>query len=245
MRNRQVPCVVTLLIAVLGWVCPVQAQMLAPGLWDAPSSFFPGKYFEHKAQFYLKGKYYDAAVQMFELSGYWGDKLSQYNAGVMYFNGIGIPVDEVRGVAWLRIAAESHGDLAESTLQTATARLTDAQRQQADALWLQLDAKYGNGVTLPRAIARYHSDGFDSMNHGMPGGNLQVYEANTAGDGLAIGGSDYMKEKEARLAQLINEIGGTITVGTVRTLAVPEDARQNTPAKSDRPAASAPVPLQH
>ena len=32
------------------------------GVWDGPSLFFPGKYFENKAQFYLKNKDYRAAL---------------------------------------------------------------------------------------------------------------------------------------------------------------------------------------
>jgi len=128
------------------------------GVWDEPSSFIPGRYFEHKAQFYLQNKDYRAALEMFELSGYRGNKLSQYNAAAMQFNGIGVPVDKVRGVAWFRIAAESHGDVAENALKAANAELNDAQRVEAEALRRELDAKYGNKVTLDRALARYQSD---------------------------------------------------------------------------------------
>ena len=122
------------------------------GVWDAPSSFFPGKYFEQKAQFYLKKKDYSFALQMFELSGYWADKVSQYNTGIMYYNGIGVPADKIRGVAWLGIAAESHEDLADRALQLAYANLTAEEKQQSDVLFRELDEKYGDKVTLPRAL---------------------------------------------------------------------------------------------
>src|SRR5262249_24970326 len=105
------------------------------GVWDEPAHFFPGKYFEHKAQFYLKYKDYRAALEMFELSGFWADKVSQYNAGLMRFNGIGVLVDKVRGVAWMHIAAEAHDDLAERAFALAQAELSAAEREQAEALW--------------------------------------------------------------------------------------------------------------
>src|SRR5258706_14357890 len=78
------------------------------GVWDAPSRYFPGKYFEQKAQFYLKKQDYRTALRLFELSGYWADKVAQYNAGIMYFNGIGVPTDKVLGTAWPRRAAQTH-----------------------------------------------------------------------------------------------------------------------------------------
>ncbi len=67
---------------------------------DMPSRFLPGIYFEHHAQIYLKHHDYKAALENFQLAGYWANKVAQYNVGIMYFNGIGtIPVDKVRGVA--------------------------------------------------------------------------------------------------------------------------------------------------
>ena len=94
------------------------------GVWDAPSRYFPGKYFEQKAQFYLKKQDYATALRMFELSGYWADKVAQYNAGIMHFNGIGVPIDKILGTAWLGIAAEAHDNLADQALQAAYAELT-------------------------------------------------------------------------------------------------------------------------
>jgi TPR repeat protein len=128
------------------------------GVLDEPGHFFPGIYFEHKAQFYLKNKDYRAALEMFELASYWADKIAQYNTGLMYFNGIGVPVDKPRGVAWLHIAAEAQDDLAARALQLAYADLTAEQRVTADATWHQLDEKYGDSVTLPRALNQYNAD---------------------------------------------------------------------------------------
>src|SRR5215472_10308021 len=56
------------------------------GVWDAPGRYFPGHYFEQKAQFYLAKKDYAEALRLFELSAYWSDKVSQYNVAIMYYN---------------------------------------------------------------------------------------------------------------------------------------------------------------
>lgn len=228
MSHRHILSAVAVALLVLSGACPSPAEasgMDRLGLSDAPSSFFPGKYFEQKAQFYLKNKSYRAALEMFELSGYWANKRSQYNAAVMQFNGIGVPVDKVRGVAWFRIAAESHDDLAESALQAATAELTESQRRQAEDVWRELDGKYGNKATFARALDRFQRDLFVSNEHGMMAGNMQVYE--TGGNGVPVSGVDFLAGKSAELAALISEITGSVKVGAVQTLSVPDAVKTN------------------
>jgi len=195
------------------------------GVLDGESSFLPGKYFEQKAQFYIKNKDYPTALRMYQLSGFWGDKIAQYNAAVMLFNGIGVPQDKVLGTAWFRIAAESHGDLAERALTAATAELSDEQRRRAAEAYATLVAKYGNDVTVPRALARYQSDLRDSINRGMPAGPYQVYVS--AGDSVPIMGTTYARDKQAELAEMLGKVTGNVTVGEVKTLSVSPSARTN------------------
>lgn len=228
---------------ILGFAKVAQAQSDQGsnfGVWDEPSHFFPGAYFEKKAQFYIKKKQYPAALEMFKLSGYWADKRAQYNAGVMLFNGIGVPVDRVAGVAWLRIAAESKGDLAERTLTLAEAKLTDAQRAESEAIWRELDAKYGNKVALARAIQRYQLDRAAVVNHGW--GHTEVAEytgkLNPHGGDVSL----FLKKKDAELARLVEEVSGSVTIGAVQTLPVSDDAKKNaskTPVFPDAKAESA------
>lgn len=203
----------------------------ALGMWDAvglpdpPADFFPGKYYEWKAQFYLQRHQYRAALGMFELSGFWADKMSQYNAGVMLFNGIGIPADRPRGVAWLRIAAESREDLPVATYNAALSELSDAERSSATGIWHELDAKYGDKVSLPRAVDRYVLDTRGMTNFGIPDGNLQVSEL--GGYDVNVPAGKYMERKKAALEALIKEITGTVKVGAVQTLNVADDAKRN------------------
>jgi|SRR5450432_366787 len=203
--------------------------MDAIGVWDEPGHFFPGRYYEHKAQFYLKTKNYRAALEMFELSGFWADKIAQYNAGLMYFNGIGVAADKPRGVAWLHIAAEAHDDLADRALQLAYADLTAEQRAEADATWRQLDAKYGDSVALPRALNQYNQDlaGITGSHLGFVIGNLSIQEVGGAGDGLAEIGAVYLRRQDKTMKQMIDRITGHVTVGAVQPLKVSADARVN------------------
>ena len=210
------------------------------GAWDNPSRFFPGKYFEAKAQFYLKNKQYRAALEMFELSGFWADKISQYNAGLMYFNGIGVPMDKARGVAWLRIAAEGHEELAERALQAAQAELAAVERNKADAIWNQLDQKYSDRYTLPRALAQFDQDSamLTGSHLGHVVGPLSVQEYGQ----LPTTGEDFTRRISGERDQLISKIRGHVTVGSVTPLKVPQDARVN--ASSTPLDAPAPPPAE-
>jgi hypothetical protein len=195
------------------------------GASEPPSRFFPGKYFQQKAQFYLKKKDYSFALQMFELSGFWADKISQYNAGLMHFNGIGVPADKARGVAWLRIAAEAHDDLAERALQLAQADLNDAERARAEAIWNELDHKYGDRVSLPRALAQYEQDMamLTGSHLGHPIGPLTVQ----VGNDVPEIGSEYINRIGKERDELIGKIRGHVRVGSVQALNVPRDAKAN------------------
>ena len=199
------------------------------GVWDEPGHFFPGIYFEHKAQFYLKNKDYRAALEMFELASYWADKVAQYNTGLMYFNGIGVPVDKPRGVAWLHIAAEAQDDLAQRALQLAYADLTAEQRTTADAMWRQLDEKYGDRVTLPRALNQYHADltAVTGSHLGHVIGSLSVQEVGGKGDGLPENGATYLSRQDKTMNELIGKITGHVRVGAVQPLKVADAARAN------------------
>ena len=196
------------------------------GVWDAPSRNFPGLYFEHKAQFYLKKKDYAEALRLFELSGYWANKVAQYNAGIMYYNGIGTPTDKVRGAAWLGIAAESHDSLADAAVQAAYSELTPEQREQADATFRQLDVKYGDEVTLPRALRRYEQDmGISLFGFGVTGpGSVYSY---AGGHGIEELSTGFVQRMDMQRDALIATIKGHVSVGGVQTLAVPENAKRD------------------
>lgn len=195
---------------------------------DPPGNFFPGKYFEYKAQFYLKKKDYHEALRLFELSGFWADKIAQYNTGLMYYNGLGVPVDRVNGVAWLGIAAEQQDDLAVKALQLGYASLSREERLQANAIWKQLDAKYGDAASLPRALQRFNVEARSATgSHLGFVGNLQVYETGPGNNPLGESGFGFYRRQDNARDALLDKITGHVTVGAVTALKVSDDAKAN------------------
>jgi len=195
------------------------------GVWDVPSGYMPGKYFEQKARFYLDNKNYRAALDMFQTSAFWADKVSQYNAGIMYYSGIGVAVDKPRGAAWLSIAAQSHEDLAERAQQLAYAGLSVAERQTADTIARELDAKYGDAVALPRALTRYEMDAGVSVF--KTGGSGDAYTCAGPAGCVAETGADFARRMREQREELIGQITGHVSVGAVEALPVTPAALKN------------------
>jgi TPR repeat protein len=193
---------------------------------DPPGNFLPGQYFQYKAQFYLKKQDYAEALRLFELSGFWANKIAQYNAGLMYYNGIGIPVDRVRGVAWLGIAAEAHGDLALRALEVAYASLSSEEKRRASDLFNQLDEKYGDAVAVPRALNRFDREARNIVGSRVGSiGNVTMYETGPGGNGSqGEPGAAYFRRQIDTRDQLIERITGRVTVGAVAPLKVSADA---------------------
>jgi hypothetical protein len=193
------------------------------GLSDPPGRVFPGKYFEYKAQFYLHNHDYRAALEMFELAGFWANKRAQYNAGMMYFNGLGVPVDKARGAAWLGIAAENHDDLTVAMLQSAYTELSTAEKQQADGIWRDLDGKYGDAAAIPRALHQFavETHNVTGSHVGFTGNNLVISEKGSD-DPNFLPASDYYRRQREQRDELISTITGHVTVGEVTTLPTPD-----------------------
>lgn len=66
----------------------------------------PGvKFFTLGMQAFRKGDYRHA-VDMYKVAASWAYKPAEYNLGVMYFKGQGVPVNRALGAAWMVLAAE-------------------------------------------------------------------------------------------------------------------------------------------
>ena len=200
------------------------------GVNDPSSRFFPGHYFEQKAQYYLRKQDYREALRLFVLGSYWADKVAQYNVGIMYYNGIGTPAEKARGVAWLGIAAEAHDTLADVALQAAYVELSSEERVQAQTIFEQLDAKYGDEVTLPRALTRYRQDAAISVfGFGVTGpGTATTYAGTLSFEENSV---DFVHRMDTQRDVLIAQIRGHVTVGEVKALSVPDEAKQSASQK--------------
>jgi hypothetical protein len=119
--------------------------------------YLPGKYYEQRAQDAVKRKNFRQALEMYEKAGYWGNKIAQYDIGMLYLHGAeGVPVDKVRGTAWLGIAAQTHTPDVDKTLGEAYASLNAKQRAAAGELWKQLKTDYDDKATLDRASKKFN-----------------------------------------------------------------------------------------
>lgn len=134
----------------------VSARRLSDSSFNTPAADGrPGvKFFVLGVQAFRKGDYAHAA-DMYKVAASWAYKPAEYNLGVMYFKGQGVPVDRPRGAAWMILAAE-RGTLAyvKARDQMVTL-LSDAQFARTDALWGQLRQTYGDHVALRRAKAQW------------------------------------------------------------------------------------------
>ena len=190
---------------------------------EPPGRFLPGNYYEYKAQFYLRKSDYHEAMRLFELAGFWANKTAQYNVGVMYYNGIGnIPADRILGTAWLGIAAEQHGETADGALQAAWAQLTPEQRIDADRIFRQLDAKYGDRVAFPRA-QRF----FDYERKNGAGSHVGFIGHVSVQDNTwrSRPGNDFYAEQDGAFSDYIARLG-RVAVGEIKPLPLPADAHR-------------------
>lgn len=168
----------------------------------------PGvKFFTLGVQAFRKGDFRHA-IDMYKVSASWAYKPAEYNLGVMYFRGQGVPVDRARGAAWMVLAAE-RGDLAyvkaRDLMVTVLSKLEFAR---TDELWGELKQTYGDKVALRRAKAQWawvktHQTGtrvggavgelrvgiLDSGSHGPPPPNAVAHSAMALLHGGSVDGA--------------------------------------------------------
>ena len=123
---------------------------------------------------------------MYKVAASWAYKPAEYNLGVMYLRGQGVPIDLPRAMAWMTLAAERNEKQYVLARDLLNAKLTDAQFAQADLIWGQLKSTYGDEVALHRAEMRW-AEARSSMTGSRVG--------STAGE-LAVSGGSNMKNSD-------------------------------------------------
>ena len=113
------------------------AKYLTIGLWAAQ-----------------KGDHVHAAA-MHKVAASWAYKPAEYNLGVMYFNGHGVPVDRALGAAWMVLAAERGNKHYAGARDMMVSLLSDPEFARTDELWGQLIPTYGDKVALRRVKAQW------------------------------------------------------------------------------------------
>lgn len=111
-------------------------------------------YFDLGAQAFKKGDYRHA-IDMYKVAASWAYKPAEYDLGIMYFKGQGVPVDRARGAAWMVLAAERGNTLYVKARNLMVTALTKAEFTQTDEIWNQLKPTYSDAVALRRAKTRW------------------------------------------------------------------------------------------
>ena len=117
-----------------------------------PSNAIPGIHEFKRAVHALKDSDQKAAIHRLKISASWGEKVAQYDLGLMYWKGQGVSRDRAMAVAWLALADQRHNSTRiDGSLQYAYGKLNVKQRQQADVDFGALVKTYGDKVALRRA----------------------------------------------------------------------------------------------
>lgn len=115
----------------------------------------PGAAFFGYGQAAFRKGDYKHAVDMYKVAASWAYKPAEYNLGVMYFKGMGVPVDRPLGAAWMVLAAERGNPAYVKARDEMVTVLSKAQFAETDKLWSQLKQTYGDKVALRRAKAQW------------------------------------------------------------------------------------------
>ncbi len=115
----------------------------------------PGETFFAKGVTAVRKNDYEFAVNMYQVSASWAYKPAQYNLGVIYTKGEGVPEDKPLGLAWLALAAERGDKDYIAARDLAYSRMTDEEYERANAIWRDLKKNYADEVALKRAKQRW------------------------------------------------------------------------------------------
>ena len=163
-RGRPGAAALAALCAAAAVCLPARAQFMGfdPGpqvtFQEEVSRFLPGVYYFQKGLDYYKKQQIPAAIQAWETAAGWAMKDAQYNLGLLYYKGDGVPQDRPRGLAWLALAAERKNPALQSSLAAAWDEASEAEHNGANAIWRDLRKQYGDEVALPRARKRFETE---------------------------------------------------------------------------------------
>lgn len=134
-----------------------------PGFGALPNEDFttpeadarPGVYYFQLATRAFEKKQYQFAINMYQVAASWAYKPAEYNLGVMYYRGQGIPVNRPLGAAWMVLAAERNTPQYVQARNLMVTPLSNAEFAKVNTLWKQLKPTYGDEVALHRAKVRW------------------------------------------------------------------------------------------
>lgn len=160
-----------LLCTSLAWITPATAQVgheASVGSSMTPAERMPayvpnspeadgrpGQYYYILGAQAFKKHDYSHAVNMYQVAASWAYKPAEFNLGVMYARGQGIPVDLPRAMAWMTLAAERNEPSYVKARELVRANLDPDQLAESQTILQQLTPSYGDKVALRRAKRRW------------------------------------------------------------------------------------------
>jgi hypothetical protein len=115
----------------------------------------PGEYYFLLGADAYRKRNYAFAIQMYQVAASWAYKPAEYNLGVIYARGDGVPVDLPRALAWMALASERDEKHYVDAREAVYAEMSKAQFEQANVIWRELKPTYGDDVALRRAKTRW------------------------------------------------------------------------------------------
>lgn len=208
--------VILIAVLVFGWLLPITALSAAfgyggYGLHEEESRFFPGTYYFHKGcEAFAKGNSADA-IRLWQLAAGWGHKSAQYDLGIAYYKGQGIPADRARGLAWLALASERHEEQFQQSFDAAWLAASNDERAQAQRLHAELKPVYADATALKKAARRYEDErrNITGSRVGAPG-HVVIY---AGGSGVGQDASQYLAAVEKAADIYFTTGSGSVLIG--------------------------------
>lgn len=147
-----------------------------------------------------------------------GDKYAHYMLGYLHEQGLGVPRDPARALAWYRLAAERDYELLVRAYETLAADIGPDQRERAEDVFEELRERYGDRTLLTRAIQRNERNlrRRTGTNTGGYTGPLFIIEPLKMG--RVSSGESYYEALEARIEMQTELLGGSVELGELELI---------------------------
>lgn len=144
---------------VLGVCALVGAVLMSSATAQPEDASFaehtPGYRHYNEAMYSYRAGQYASARSKFKVAARWGDKLSQYNLGIMNYLGQGAPEDAARAWAWVTLAAERDYPMMLDMADQIYDGLSEAQKAQGRSILEdELIPEFGDEVAIERTAKR-------------------------------------------------------------------------------------------
>lgn len=166
----------------------------------------PGQYYFNLGAEAFRRQQYRHAIDMYRVAASWAYKPAEYNLGVMYALGQGVPVDLPRAAAWMTLAAERKDPTYVHALGLVRGQLSADQATQADAILQELSPTYADKHALLRAKTRWAQ-----VRASMTGSRVGSMSSPVAVGSNAVSSSGRTSTSNGQMSQAISTSPGELT----------------------------------